>query len=66
MITWIVISNLLDIDFIHGDIHDRSCKNISDKHYDPLNDIHLLWINSCLKFIFFADMKMCLAIENQW
>ena len=25
-ITWIVISNLLDIDFIHGDIHGRSCK----------------------------------------
>ena len=27
-ITWIVISNSLDIDFIHGDIHGRSCKNI--------------------------------------
>ena len=26
VITWIVISNLLDIDFIHGDIHGRSCK----------------------------------------
>ena len=25
-ITWIVISNSLDIDFIHGDIHGRSCK----------------------------------------
>ena len=25
-ITWMVISNSLDIDFIHGDIHDRSCK----------------------------------------
>ena len=25
--TWKVISNLLDIDFIHGDIHGRSCKN---------------------------------------
>ena len=25
-ITWIVISNSLDIDFIHGDIHDRTCK----------------------------------------
>ena len=24
-ITWIVISNSLDIDFIHGNIHDRSC-----------------------------------------
>ena len=28
-ITWIVISNSLDIDFIHGDIHDRSCKKIA-------------------------------------
>ena len=27
-ITWIVISNSLDIDFIHGDIHGRSCKKI--------------------------------------
>ena len=25
-ITWIVISNSLDIDFIHGGIHGRSCK----------------------------------------
>ena len=25
-ITWILISNSLDIDFIHGDIHGRSCK----------------------------------------
>ena len=25
-VMWIVISNLLDIDFIHGDIHGRSCK----------------------------------------
>ena len=27
-VTWIVISNSLDIDFIHGDIHGRSCKNV--------------------------------------
>ena len=26
--TWQVISNSLDIDFIHGDIHGRSCKNV--------------------------------------
>ena len=25
-ITWIVISNLVDIDFIHGNIHGQSCK----------------------------------------
>ena len=28
-ITWIVISNSLDIDYIHGDIHDRSCKKLA-------------------------------------
>ena len=27
-ITWTVISNSLDINFIHGDIHGRSCKNV--------------------------------------
>ena len=27
-VTWKVISNSLDIDFIHGDIHGRSCKNV--------------------------------------
>ena len=27
-ITWIVISNPLDIDYIHGDIHGQSCKKI--------------------------------------
>ena len=26
VITWIMISNSLDIDFIHSDIHGRSCK----------------------------------------
>ena len=29
MITWIVISNSLDIDFIHGDIHGQLCKKCS-------------------------------------
>ena len=27
-ITWMVISNELGVDFIHGDIHDRSCKKV--------------------------------------
>ena len=27
-ITWIMISNSLDIDFVHGDIHGRSCKKL--------------------------------------
>ena len=29
-ITWIMISNLLDIDLSHGDIHGRSCKKSLD------------------------------------
>ena len=28
VITWIVISNSLDIDYIHGDIHGQLCKNV--------------------------------------
>ena len=32
-ITWIMISNSLDIDFIYDDIHDRSCKK----------DQYLIW-----------------------
>ena len=28
-IAWIMIFNSLEIDFIHGDIHGRSCKNIT-------------------------------------
>ena len=32
-ITWIVISNSLDIDFIHGDIHGWSCKKDSFIYY---------------------------------
>ena len=27
-VTWKVISNSLDIDFIYGDIHGRTCKNV--------------------------------------
>ena len=27
-----LISNSLDIDFIDGDIHDQSCKNIHKQH----------------------------------
>ena len=35
-ITWTVISNSFDIDFIHGDIHDRSCKNSVFKRYSEI------------------------------
>ena len=32
-ITWIMICNSLDIDFIHGDIRGRSCKNCKYPHF---------------------------------
>ena len=35
-ITWIMISNSLDIDFIHGDIHGRSCKKIKSLLFRPI------------------------------
>ena len=35
---WTMISNSLDIDFIHSDIHGRSCKNA--KYLD--GSIHVL------------------------
>ena len=42
MTRWIVISNSLDIDFIHGDIHDRSCKKITL----PIFDITMDYVGS--------------------
>ena len=45
--TWQVISNSLDIGFIHGDIHGRSCKN---EHYRTdvvLQRIGTIITNSC-------------------
>ena len=33
---WIMISSSLDIDFIHGDIHGRSCKKMSNFNYFPI------------------------------
>ena len=36
--TWQVISNSLDIDFIHGDIHDPSCKNVRNKTTNPTSN----------------------------
>ena len=55
-ITWIVISNSLGVDFIHGDIHGRSCKkkqfNVFDSH-QPRGYAFLIWgrILSFVKFI---------------
>ena len=41
-ITWIVITNSLDIDFIHGDIHGRSCKKV----------MNLIFGNDCLSYAY--------------
>ena len=44
-VTWIVISNSLDIDLIHGDIHGRSCKKIKYPSMSFSNHFRLLvWI----------------------
>ena len=49
-----VISNPLDIDFIHGDIHDRSCKNyclFSNKHTYNVNQRWIIpswYIQHCI------------------
>ena len=37
VITWIVISNSFDIDFIHGHIHGWSCKKKIHSVFAPLN-----------------------------
>ena len=58
--TWILISNSLVINFIHGDIHDRSCKKytfhlhpylkISSAHTGQRNRVHSnsAWIKKWL------------------
>ena len=51
-ITWIVISNSLDIDYIHDDVHGRWCKNIkknvpcaSAKWYKLYNcETNIIWL----------------------
>ena len=43
VITWMVISNSLDIDFIHGDIHNRSCKKLRSQ---PKFIQYILHLNS--------------------
>ena len=60
VITWIVIYNSLDIDFMHRDIHCRSCKNIGynidglaqERHNsDALaKELHLSCINPAILF----------------
>ena len=43
-ITWKVISDSFDIDFVHGDIHDRSCRKLSYRTPQWDVPIHLYYI----------------------
>ena len=51
-ITWIMISNSLDIDYIHGDIHGQSCKNETlwheqnDRNFPDISKCYFLKGNS--------------------
>ena len=58
-ITWIVISNLLDVDFINGDIHGSSCKKIILITWSLLKCIELfhLWQGN-------TDIKICFKSMN--
>ena len=42
-ITWIVISNSLDIDFIHSDIHGRLCKKLLYQVYKDMAPVLRTW-----------------------
>ena len=52
--TWQVISNPLDIDFIHGDIHSRSCKKL-----------FLYWVY-CTAIIHRRNIDSFLLMKQPW
>ena len=54
--TWQLISNSLDIDFIHGDIHGRSCKK---SHY-----IAYLWVNIVTENILFCYVQYRIILDH--
>ena len=63
-ITWIMISNSLDIDFIHSGIHGRSCKN---RFYFPWEDVFFIsiFINLMLSWIYwFQYLRWSNMIES--
>ena len=69
-ITWIMISNSLDIDFIHGDIHGRSCKKgkvFTKIMFMMLNSPRIHWVRSAtqmeVKWIF--RILLVFYIRNQ-
>ena len=75
MITWIVISNSLDIVFIQGNIHDRSCKKGIFKYhlYHITSNIYIYVILSfyspslfCRQNIAFRARIDCVFLGNWW
>ena len=67
--TWQVISNSLDIDFIHYDIHGRSCKNIIFVQWNAFgNDVYkiaaiCLGLN-VLTFFIYAGFLLLLSVVS--
>ena len=49
-VMWIVISNSLDIDFIHSDIHDWSCKKVSLLQWYNKNT-QMAWVDNNNSYI---------------
>ena len=55
-ITWIVISNSLDIDFIHGDIHGRSCKKVISSVSWDANSVKNILLTHDLEAYVFCEL----------
>ena len=56
--TWQVISNSLEIDFIHGDIHGRSCKKLHEPmliYHQPRNKLQWNFIQIQYTDIFIQE-----------
>ena len=65
--TWIVISSSLDINFIHGDIHDRSCKKIVPllKKIRFQSRYHHKVISKHADLVSIAGTLGCVFIDNE-
>ena len=56
--TWQVISNSLDIDFIHGNIHGRSCKNAGYINVGQQNRLKM-----SITLLLQANVNILLAVD---
>ena len=75
--TWQVIFNSLDIDFIHGDFHGRSCKAPVTHSLQPVGDLHTTkisggrrevagWLQGGRRLVADRLQKVAGAIWSQW